>query len=146
MTTSRTRNSSLRLWLYLLVYPLHAIEEVRGIGVLHGINLSSTAFFAFSGAAVLALVIAIVLSQRFRFPQFLEIILGTAVIANATSHIVNSIAIGGYDAGVITGTLLFIPLGVATLISSRKSMRPLRYIAAGVLGLVMQGVIMIIAW
>src|SRR5260370_10987851 len=98
MTTSRTRNSSLRLWLYALVYLLHAIEEVRGVGLRHGINLSSTAFFASSGAAVVVLVTAIVLSQRFRFPQFLEIILGTVVIANAISHIVNSIAIAGYDA------------------------------------------------
>jgi hypothetical protein len=146
MITSQTRNSSLRLWLYPLVYPLHAIEEVRGVGVLHGINLSPTAFFAFSGAAVLVLVIAIVLSQRLRFAQFLEIVLGTVVIANAISHIVNSIAIRGYDAGVITGTLLFIPLGVTTLISLRRSMRALRYIAAAGLGLVMQGVIMIIAW
>ncbi len=146
MAKSWTRNSSLRLWLYALVYPLHVIEEVRGVGVLHGINLSPRAFFAFSGAAVLVLVIAIVLSQRLRFPQFLEIVLGTVVIANAISHIVNSIAIRGYDAGVITGTLLFIPLGVTTLISLRKSMRPLRYVAAAGLGLVMQGVIMIIAW
>ena len=137
---------SRRLWLYPLVYPLHIIEEVRGVGALHGINLSQRNFFVLSGAAWLMLVIGTALSQRFRLPQFLEILLGTLVVANALSHIVNSIVIAGYDAGVITGTLLFIPLGAMTLLSLRKSMRPLRYFAAAGLGLVVQGAIMIIAW
>ena len=145
MTTSRP-NSAIRLWLYTLVYPLHIIEEVSSVGGLHGINLSRTAFFAISGTAALMLVAGILLAQKFRFPQFLEIILAAVVIANAISHIMNSIAIRGYGAGVITGTLFFIPLGVTTLFSLRKSMRPLRYFAGIGLGLLMQAVIIVIAW
>src|SRR5215510_5470444 len=146
MIASRKRYGSLRLWLYALAYPLHAIEEIRGVGASHGINLSRIAFFSISGAAALILVIAIVLARRFRFPQFLEIILGTVVIANAVSHIVNSIAISGYDAGLITGTLLFVPLGVTTMLSLRSSMRPLRHPAAALLRLSMEGPMMSTAW
>ena len=92
------------------------------------------------------LVTGILVSRKFRLPQFYEILLGTLVLANAVSHIVNTIAMSGYDAGVITGTLLFIPLAATSLLILRKNMRPLRYFAAAGLGLVVQGVIMIIAW
>ena len=138
-------SGSRRLWLFLLVYPLHILEEIRGVGVSHGINLSLKQFFILSGSAFLLLAIGILLAQKFRFPQLLEIVLGTVFVLNALSHITNCIVIRGYDAGVITGTLIFIPLGVASLIRLRSSMRWPRYFAAVGLGIVTQGVIILLA-
>jgi len=136
---------SRRLWLFLLVYPLHILEEIRGVGVSHGINLSLKQFFILSGGACLLLAISILLAQKFRFPQLLEIVLGTVVVLNALSHITNCIIIRGYDAGVITGTLIFIPLGVTSLIRLRPSMRWPRYLAAVGLGFVIQVIIILLA-
>ena len=87
----------------------------------------------------------ILLSIRFRFPQLLEIVLGTVVVLNALSHIINCVIIRGYDAGVITGTLIFIPLGVTSLIRLRNSMRWPRYSAAVALGLAGQAIITLLA-
>src|SRR5947199_3409366 len=133
-------SGSRRLWLFVLVYPLHILEELRGVGVSHGINLSLKQFLVLSGAGCLLMVAGILLSIRFRFPQLLEIVFGTVVVLNALSHITNCIVIRGYDAGVITGTLIFIPLGVTSLIRLRNSMRWPRYSAAVALGLAGWGI------
>lgn len=142
---STTSSGSRRLWLFLLVYPLHIFEEIRSVGAPHGINLSAKQFFILSGAACVLLAIGILLAQKFRFPQLLEIVLGTVFVLNALSHLINCIVIRGYDAGVITGTLIFIPLGVTSLIRLRNRMGRARYFAAAGLGIVAQGVIMMLA-
>src|SRR5229473_5237229 len=138
-------SGSRRLWLFALVYPLHILEEIRGVGVSHGINLSLKQFFILSAAACLLMVGGILLSMRFRFPQLLEIFFGTLFVLNSLSHITNCIVIRGYDAGVITGTLIFIPLGVSSLIRLRNSMRWPRYLRAVGLGIVTQGIIILLA-
>jgi len=145
MIFPETSNQSRRLWLFLLVYPLHIIEEIRGVGAFRGINLSLKQFFTLSGAACLLMVIGILLAQRFRFPQLLEIVFGTVFLLNGLSHIINSVVIRGYDAGLITGTLIFIPLGVTSLVRLRNSMRRLRYLAGVALGLAAQGIITVLA-
>ena len=134
-----------RLWLFVLVYPLHILEEVRGVGVSHGINLSLKQFLILSVAGCLMMVGGILLSIRFQFPQLLEVFFGTIVVLNALSHIINCVVIRGYDAGVITGTLIFIPLGVTSLIRLRNSIRWPRYTVGVAFGLVGQVILTVLA-
>lgn len=136
---------SRRLWLFVLVYPLHILEEFRGVGVSHGINLSLKHFLILGVAGCLMMVGGILLSIRFRFPQLLEIFFGTIVVLNALSHVINCVIIRGYDSGVITGTLIFIPLGVTSLIRLRNSMRWPRYSVGVAFGLVGQVIITVLA-
>jgi len=138
-------SGSRRLWLFVLVYPLHIIEEFRGVGVPHGINLSLKQFLALGVAGCLMLVGGILMSIRFRFPQLLEVILGTILVLNGLSHIINCIVIRGYDAGVITGTLIFIPLGVTSLIRLRNRMGWPRYAEGVAFGLVGQAILLVLA-
>jgi hypothetical protein len=145
MSFSETSTQSRRLWIFLLVYPLHIVEEIRGVGAAHGINLSLSRFFIFSGAGLLLMAIGILLAQKFRFPQLLEIILATGFLLNALSHIFNCVVTRGYDAGVITGTLIFIPLGVMSLVRLRNKMPRLRYLTGFALGFVVEGVIIVLA-
>src|SRR5712692_85723 len=145
MPSLETSTRSRRLWLFLLVYPIHIIEEIRGVGALHGINLSLSHFFFLSSAGLILMIIGIFLAQRFRFPQLLEIVFGAVFVLNGLSHIINSVVIRGYDAGLITGTLILIPLGVMSLVSLRSSMGRLRYLTGVALGLVAQGIITILA-
>jgi hypothetical protein len=142
---SVNHSGSRRLWLFVLVYPLHILEEFRGIGVSHGINLSLKQFLILSVAGCLMMVGGILLSIRFRFPQRLEVFFGTIVVLNALSHLINCVIIRGYDAGVITGTLIFIPLGVTSLIRLRNSMRWPRYSVGVAFGLVGQVIITVLA-
>jgi len=133
------------LWLFPFAYLLHVIEEIRGVGALHGINLSLTAFLILSAAAWLLMICGVVLAQRFGFPQFMAVCLGSTVLLNGLSHILTSLVHVAYDAGVISGTIFFIPLGLATLISLRSSMRKQRFIIGTLVGLVIQAIALIIA-
>ena len=137
--------SSNWLWLFPIAYFLHAIEEIKGLGAFHGINLSSKQFLVFSGVALLLLVCGIILARRYGFPQLLSVCLGTAVLLNGLSHIAESVSIAGYDAGVITGTVIFIPIGLVTLFGLMKSMARLRYAVGIALGVLIQGIAMILA-
>jgi hypothetical protein len=133
------------LWLFPLAYLLHVIEEVRGVGALPGINVSLNVFFILSSAALLLMVCGIVLAKRFGFPHFIGVCLGTTFFLNGLSHIIRSLIYEAYDAGVISGSIVFIPLGLATLISLRNSMRRQRYIIGVVLGMVIQTIATIVA-
>lgn len=133
------------LWLFPPVFLFHIIEERWGVGAPHGINLSLKAFVILTGAGLMLMIVGVVLAVRLGFPQFLAVCLGTLSLVNALSHIANCIYIAGYDAGVITGTLLFIPLGLITLIGLRKRLQPKRYFIAIAIGLVIQAIAMILA-
>jgi multisubunit Na+/H+ antiporter MnhB subunit len=142
---SANPSGSRRLWLFVLVYPLHILEEFRGLGVPQGINLSLKQFLALAVTGCLMMVGGILLSIRFHFPQLLEVFFGTIVVLNGLSHMVNCIIIRGYDAGVITGVLIFIPLGVASLIRLRKRMGWPRYSVGVAFGLVGQAILTVLA-
>ena len=111
----------------------------------HGINVSLNTFLILSGAAWLLMTIGIVLALRLGFPHFMAVCLGSTVFLNALWHIFNSLMNRGFDAGVISGTVIFIPLGLATLISLRNNMRRQRFVVGIVLGLVIQTIAAIVA-
>ena len=142
---SSSPSGAWRLWLFVLVYPLHILEEFRGVGAPHGINLSLKQFLALGVAGCLMMIGGILLSIRFHFPQLLEVFFGTVVVLNALSHIVNCIIIRGYDAGVITGVLIFIPLGLTSLIRLRNRMGWPRYSVGVAFGLVGQVILTVLA-
>ena len=137
--------SSQWLWLFPAAYLLHIIEEVRGVGALHGINVSLTVFLILSSAAWVLMICGIALAHRFGFPQFIGVCFGTTFFLNGLWHILNSLMNGGFDAGVISGSVIVIPLGRATLISLRNSMRRQRYFVGIVVGLLIQTIAAIVA-
>ena len=131
------------LWLFPLAYFLHIIEEIKGVG--HGINLSLDVFLILSAAAWLLMISGIVLAQRFRFPHFMGVCLGSTFFLNGLWHIFHSLIQRDYDAGLISGSVIFIPLGLTTLIGLRNSMRGQRYIVGVVVGMVIQTIATILA-
>lgn len=133
------------LWLFPLAYLLHIVEEVRGVEGLYGINVSLKVFLILSTVAWLLMICGVVLAQRFGFPQFMGVCLGATFFLNGLTHIINSLVYARYDAGVISGSVIFIPLGLATLISLRNSMRRQRYIVGVLVGMVIQAIAVIIA-
>ena len=133
------------LWLFPLAYLLHIIEEGMSVGPLHGINVSLKVFLILSTASWLLMICGVVLAQRFGFPQFMGVCLGATFFFNGLTHIINSLVYSRYDAGVISGTVIFIPLGLATLISLRNSMRRQRYIVGVLIGMVIQAIAVVIA-
>ena len=133
------------LWLFPFAYVVHIIEESTGVDGLYGINVSLNVFLILSTAAWLLMACGVFLAQRFGFRHFMGVCLGATFFLNGLSHIFKSLINRGYDAGVISGSVIFIPLGLATLLSLRNSMRRQRFIVGVVLGLVIQTIATIIA-
>ncbi|HEY0545909.1 MAG TPA: HXXEE domain-containing protein [Pyrinomonadaceae bacterium] len=138
---SFTLSGSRWLWLFPAAYFLHIIEELWGVEAMSGNHLSRTKFIGLSSAAWLLMVIGLVLAQRFGFPQMLAVCLSTIFVVNGLSHLVHSLMMAGYATGVFTGTAILIPLGLATLIGLRHSMRRRRYLAGIALGIIIHGVV-----
>lgn len=129
-----------RPWLFPAAYLLHIMEETRGVGVPNGFHLTMAQFFVYSGAAWVLLVVGVWLGRRYGFSQFIQVCMGSVFLVNGFSHLFKSARVAGFDAGVITGTLVFIPLGALALGALWDAMGRRRYLAGVALGLLMQAV------
>jgi hypothetical protein len=144
---------SLWPWLFPSTYFVHVIEEYLGGGALSapplarlkGIDLSSRQFLIVNGIAFLLMILGISLSRKFKFPEWLLVCLGTVVLINGLSHTVSSLTMSEYNPGLITGVLLFIPLGAVTLNRLKTRMSVRRYCMAVAVGIAIHGVVSLLA-
>lgn len=87
------------------------------------------------------MIMGIILARRLQFPKQLTVILGSLVLVNGITHTLLSLAYAEYVPGLITSILLWIPLGIATLVSMRSTMRETRYWLCVALGVGINAVI-----
>jgi hypothetical protein len=147
------RKEMLWAWLFPLTYLIHIAEEyVAGVALapspnkIRGANMTATQFLILNGFACALLVIGMVLSRRFGFRQWLLVCLATVVMVNGLFHIAGTIRIAGrYNPGLISGVLIWIPLGIVTLMRMRQSMRPNKYWAAMAVGVGINVIVLLIA-
>ncbi len=111
------------LWLYTATFLLHIAEEgfagegfYRWISGVTGREMPRTTFFLLNAIFFGAMVLAILVFPAGRSP-WLTSILGTITAGNALGHIVGSAFSRAYSPGVVTGTLLWLPLGSFALIN-----------------------------
>lgn len=153
LSTSSTFFKSILPWLFPPAYLLHATEEFLGGGALSaatsanlkGVNLNARQFLMINSIAFLILILAIVLPRLFKFPEWMLVCLGTIISINAISHTVSTVVMRAYNPGVITGLLIFMPLGAVTLLGLKARMSTRRYLTAMALGLVVHGIITFLA-
>ncbi|MGH9968673.1 MAG: HXXEE domain-containing protein [Pyrinomonadaceae bacterium] len=133
MASPRTFNhrisNSLWHWLFPVTYLLHIIEECYGGGGysaylerLRSIHVSPTSFLVAQGIGLALMVAGVLLARRLKFSNQFSAILGTAVLVNSVTHTVQTLVHGEYVPGLITAVLIWLPLGVATLLRFRNSM------------------------
>ena len=146
------RKEEVWAWLLPVTYLIHVTEEyVAGVALapspnkIRGANVTPTQFLILQGFGLTLLVVGIILSRRFKFRPWLLICLGTVVIVNGLIHVVGSLRIAGYNPGLISGVLIWIPLGVAILIHLKKQMRPNMYWTAIAVGIAINLAILVIA-
>jgi len=132
------------LWIFAVVLVIHLTEEFWG-GMrsfdrdkLHGLDLSRGGFIRTNLVAIGGLLALSVMAVKMGFPQFLLVSLGAFVLINATRHVIKSAREISYSPGLITGLLIFLPLGALTLIRLEPRMSGFRYSAAIAAGLTMQ--------
>jgi uncharacterized protein with HXXEE motif len=129
-----TTSTNLWSWLFPITYLLHICEEYWGgegysayLLRLRGIQFSPTRFLVVQAIGLALMIVGIILARRLQFPNQLSVILGAVVLVNGLTHTILSLAYAEYVPGLITSILLWIPLGIATLIAFRRSMPGARY-------------------
>lgn len=122
------------LWLFPITYVIHIAEEYWGGGgfsahmaAAKGVRLTRARFLFLTGLGLLLMIVGIRTAQALGFPQLLCLILGGVVLLNGLSHAFGSITTKAYNPGLITGVLLWLPLGAITLLALREKMPAQRY-------------------
>ncbi len=138
-------------WLFPVTYLLHIAEEYCGgegysayLLRLRGIQLSPARFLMVHGIGLALMIVGIILARRLQFPNLLSVILGTVVLVNGLTHTILSLTYTEYVPGLITSILLWIPLGIVTLVGFRRTMREARYWLCVALGVGINGIIELI--
>ena len=146
--TQRLSNTTLWPWLFPITYLLHIAEEYWGgegysayLLSLRGVQLSPTRFLLVQTIGFALMIIGIILARRLQFRNLMSVIIGAVVLANGLTHTILSIAYTEYVPGLITSIVLWIPLGMATLLGLRRMMRDARYWLSVALGVGINGII-----
>lgn len=137
--------------LLLVTYALHIVEEYAlgfpawarahtGLAFTQDVFLRLNATFF---GVMAACVVAGMLSAP---AQWLTLPLGTAVLINATAHLVASLVTLSYSPGLLTGTLLWIPLGLRIIRVSRDRWPPSLVRAGILLGVGLHVLVPLSAW
>ena len=139
-------------WLFPATYGVHIVEEWwAGEGFpawfsrVMGVELSVERFLALNAYALAGMMLGVVLAALFRQMRWLIVGFGAVVVLNGFAHIAASIVTRSYSPGVISGALLWLPLGAWTLAGGRKGLSH-RDFGAGVgVGLLMHAVVTLLA-
>jgi hypothetical protein len=140
------------MWLFPVTYLIHIAEEYWGgegytayLYRLRGVHLSTARFFAFQGLGVVLICFGIVLSLQLKWPRFMLAIMGALVLSNGVTHSVTALRHGGYGPGLVSCVLIWIPLGLVTLILLQGDMPVLRLVVASLIGFGINGAVALIA-
>jgi len=119
-------------WLFPLSYLIHIGEEYWAgfpeyMQVRHNVGLTSGRFLLLQMVGLSLMVLGLLLARRLHFPNLMLAILSAVVITNALVHLVRSIQISGYEPGLASACLIWIPLGFFTLTGLSKAMTINRY-------------------
>ena len=153
MTTTASRDfGGSWIWLYPATYVLHSIEEVWAgdgyaawISEVSGSPLDQVSLIVIHALLIVA-ISGIVATVRKMGRCFWVIVMFAVVfVGNALLHAVLSWVTQSYSPGAVTGFLLWLPLGAATLWAARTNVSP-SDLAWGVsLGLIATSIISFLA-
>ena len=138
-------------WLFPASYLIHIAEEYWGgfpmwIARFWGVESSSSNFLSWNGGALVMMVVGVVLVLRTKSYRWLLVSFGTVVLINGLVHAGASVVTRSYSPGLISGLLLFVPLGAVTLLRAKKSVNRRTLRAGIIVGVLMHGVVVLLAF
>jgi hypothetical protein len=138
------------LWLFVAAYFAHVVEELLGgfpawLGSIFGRPLSMDAFLAINVVGLAVVSFAAWLSTRSEARGWLGIAIATVLFTNGLLHILGSLATASYSPGLITGVVLYLPLGQLALLRAWHQVSPSFFMRGVVCGLVAHGVVTVVA-
>lgn len=138
-------------WLFPLAYLIHIAEEYWGgfpvwISRFWGVESSSANFLSWNGAAWVLMTVGVALALKTKSFRWLLVSFGTVVLINGTAHALASITTRSYSPGLVSGLLLFIPLGTVTIVRGWKNVNRRTFRAGVIVGILMHMVVVLLAF
>ena len=116
-------------WLFPATYAIHLAEELWGgegfvawFARIAGVELAGGQFLLWNIFALLLMSASIVLMTRYQRLRPLLLAYGVTFLLNALSHLIAGIYTNSYSPGMLSGVLLWMPLGALTLLSFGKTL------------------------
>ena len=138
-------------WLFPLCYLIHIAEEYWGgfpawIARFWGVESSLDNFLSWNGGAWVMMVVGVILVLWTKSYRWLLVSFGTVFLVNGLVHAISSVVTLSYSPGLISGLLLFIPLGVITLLRAREHVNRRTFRAGVIVGVLMHAVVVLLAF
>jgi hypothetical protein len=111
-----------------------------------GAPVSETRFIVVNSIAAPVFVLATVLAITKPKWAWFIVTLGTIVLINGLVHLLGAAGSRSYSPGVITGTVLYLPLGILALRLGRRRLFDTTFWAAVAVGVVIHAMVAIIAF
>ncbi len=138
-------------WLFPATYLVHAMEEYWGgegfyrwMAKIFGWGMTPREFVNINTTAWLLMVGSILVFRRTPSIRWLTISYGTVALVNGFAHLLGSIWTMTYSPGVVSGTLLWIPLGLVTLYRGWKGATRRSFFYGVLVGLLIHAVLFLV--
>lgn len=135
-------------WIFPILYLVHVAEEHWGgggyceyLGRTRGVRLTPLRFVVMTGIGCLLMVVAILLAEPLDFPRTQLVIFATLFLANGLAHARTAARERRYHPGLASAVLLWVPLGVAMLVTMRGPVAPSVYAIDVAVGILIQIVV-----
>ena len=119
------------VWMFPPTYALHLAEEYFAAGGFPlwvertlGMAFTTAEFAAWNAFALIVMCVAAWLVSREAKFRFVEIALAVAVLGNVAAHVLGSVVTWTYSPGLITGVIVWSPLGWKRLRSAWRASTP----------------------
>jgi hypothetical protein len=140
------------IWLYPATYLLHILEETftgerfyNWIRRIVGRRVPARAFLVLNACFFALMIAAVSILQAGGWGWLLPA-LGTITAVNGFGHFIGSLATRSYSPGLITGILMWLPLGIAGLTLSRSALSAEAWWLGVAAGAIASGLIISIAF
>lgn len=129
------------IWLFPLTYLIHALEEYWGgegfyrwVARVIGRGMTPEQFIIINSLAWLMMIAGVMIFRKTPSVRWLTISFATIVFINGAAHLAGSILTNTYSPGVVSGVLLWIPLGAATFYRAWKRVTRCSFISGLLVG------------
>jgi hypothetical protein len=117
------------IWLFPTAYLVHLAEEFWSPPTFYvwasrfaGIDFTARVFLATNTLFAALMIVAVALIRRGTWPPWVVLALATVVALNGLLHLLGTALSRSYSPGLLSGLLLYLPLGAATLVRGTRQL------------------------
>jgi hypothetical protein len=127
------------------------VEEYWGgfpdwIARFWGVESSLSNFLSWNGGALFMMAVGVALVLKTKSYRWLLVSFGTVFLVNGLVHAIASLLTKSYSPGLVSGLLLFVPLGTVTLARARRLVNRRTLRAGIIVGVLMHAVVVLLAF